>query len=378
MSAQLQMFEPETLMDSTNVISSPELASGATRCDSPDGQTIGQYGPLRARASRSAQPAKGRGRQTSGIFGLNFTALSPSDALSLRLANRLRAKTDLLGSTLYDLTWKVRTTPAGHPIPALRGTARRISVNGSTGWPSPIVNDATGSAYCIDKSGAKCLKLPGAANLTGWPSPQASDGSGGGQAKRATNPDRSNDLNDFALLAGWNSPRATDGSNGGPNQSGGALSHDAALCGWVTASARDWKDGRASAETMDRNSRPLNEQAVQLAGWSTPDSQIHNDGESLESWSRRQAKNRAKHNNGNGAGMPLGMQSKLSSGPARRTASGEILTGSSAQMESGGQLDPAHPRWLMALPPAWDDCGVTAMQSLPRKRRLLSNASRKS
>jgi hypothetical protein len=55
--------------------------------------------------------------------------------------------------------------------------------------------------------------------------------------------------------------------------------------------------------------------------------------------------------------------------PARLTASGELLTGSSAGMENGGQLNPELSRWLMSYPPEWDACGVMAMQSLPRRRK---------
>ncbi len=114
--------------------------------------------------------------------------------------------------------------------------------------------------------------------------------------------------------------------------------------GWPTPRLEDGESsgmrwGRGKADT-------LTAVATHLAGWPTPAARDHK--------GALNPGNEYTHN-----ARPLNEMARLAT-PARFTASGEMLTGSSAGMESGGQLNPAHSRWLMGLPPAWDACAPTA------------------
>jgi len=132
----------------------------------------------------------------------------------------------------------------------------------------------------------------------------------------------------------------------------------AQLAGWPTPAARDWK---SSASNMHgHNARPLNEVA-RLAGWPTARSA---DGEK----NVRPLDGTLRELERKGSPQDL-VQCAAICGPARLTADGDVLTGSDAGMVDGGQLNPAHSRWIMGYPPAWDDCGVMAMPSSRSSRR---------
>ncbi len=279
-----------TLPDSGNVIFSPESESGPMPCVAQDGRMTVPSGQVPVLASLSARQAKERGLLTSGTCGPRSSILSASAGLSQSLASRLQAVTVLHGSTLYRLTWKERATPAGRWIPALRASVRRISDNGSTGWPTPTGNSYTGAGSGKREGG---LNLQTAVELSGWPTPRSVEsGHSTGNPARAFN--RKSRLEDMVFLAGW-----------------------------VTPSARDWKDTPGMA-----TERP--------------------DGRNRTDQLPRQA---------------------ATAEPCRWTASGEMLTGSCAGMESGGQLNPALARWLMGLPPEWDDCAVMVTPSSYRRRK---------
>ena len=356
MSVLLLMFRRKTSEDTAVVTSSRESASGTMPLALPGGRKMQKSGRAPVPASPSARPAKVKRSTIRGTFGRRLVSLSRHDDLSFALASKLHPLTDSLGSTLYRLTWTRRCTPAGRWICALRASKPLTEDSVCIGWPTPTGEDHKSDGPTVmdrlrDGDWRTCdQRLRNLATLAGWPTPQSSDMTGGGQAKRA---DGRANLNDFSMLAAWNSPRANDAEKRGKvaEDLRNGLVNDAVLAGGATPAARDYRHA---------NAKPYSERGGGAKG-----EQLQNQAKLLCSWpANPDALDVARILN-----LEPQLQALVDSGV---TQVGFLLDRNGWEIvPASGQLNPAHSRWLMGLPPVWDACAVTAME-LSRLRRRRS------
>ncbi len=253
--------------------------------------------------------------QTTVLFG-------PDPALASLSARQAEEQGNLMSGTSGRTGTTSSASASLQSFLASRLQAKTASV-GSTLYKLTWKQRDTPSQLKIFALRASALRTSdNASGSSGWPTPMAGNPGKPGQYNPAGNTDSSRKT---VALAGW--PTPTVG-----NAAGSQMAKDASTTGRR-------EDGSKATVSLNAVS--------QAAGWPTPTSRDHKDGVECPN-------------------VPinalLGRAVWLADGPARITATGQMLTGSSAEMESGGQLNPRFSGWLMGYPTIWCEAALSSQQ----------------
>jgi len=246
------------------------------------------------------------------------------------------------------LTWPTpRATDGDHGGPNQRDSAGTMGLAGAAFWATPNAHDGRRPGPEDGSTQGRNLKR----EAEWWTTPQAHDSAGGDPSRvrrYGTKHGAANLADDVTM---WHTPNVPSGgrsvsaevvaAKGTTPDGKRQVDLGSQTRHWATPASRDWRDGRASDATMERNARPLNEQANQ---WRTPNVCSPN---SMRGGGQDPEKRAAQ-------GHQVTLQDRVStfSHPAPPTPAPGVPS-SPAGRTLHRRLNPAFTAWMMGWPWWW-------------------------